>query len=510
MNHIKLDCLIQNEFNYSQQKHFFTFNRAKFLHNIDTFYYSVTLNNDFAKDTSDDDVLYMRRWFNNNRPGQEFDGCNVLNIPGTDEVLLFRDFSFSKYYKNCIEVAEEFDIFIADMVPTSLTPQILVQIRSCSLWLNGVNKAYEKSIAVVKAICKYFNFSIQEVKENRIDYCWHTNYIQRPDLFFEPHRFAEMEVSRFKRVTFQYQLKKIDSQIENDYISMGSRGDKCFVRFYLKSKEVIEQGYKGWFLRLWYFNGLINMYDLYVYERLFLCRNWKKLDYYRLQFYIEFGDDENVKKVCRDLCDSDTVDYAAMKKLADQLTPTVTLVMNIEFQTSRKSTKSYCILENPRNEKYGVEKRIYDYLDNRKMITDYLTNDTLRLVKTGNDSNKARAEYTDFWNRLRNTKQIDVKMSKREEKLTRDYSRKLNKEMVKTRMTNSIVNYSLYSKGINEDDVMDDIVAAVVRLNDNDIEKMRHYKDKRRRLLNKQDFSETMEDASMRYSLIDNDTGEIL
>ena len=32
-----------------------------------------------------------------------------------------------------------------------------------------------------------------------------------------------------------------DDELEKDYIAIGRRGDKCFIRIYLKSKEVVQQ-----------------------------------------------------------------------------------------------------------------------------------------------------------------------------------------------------------------------------------------------------------------------------
>lgn len=504
-----MKCVLQNEFSDEMNEHYFKFTRQKFLHNIDTFYYSVTLGNDFLRNSEDIGLKRMNDYFKQFNL-DSFDLCEPVNIPDCDEQINFRPYTFSGYYKYCLECPDRFDIFIAECVPTDITSQIIVQIRSCALWLMGVNKAFDDSYDVVQKFCKQYGFDIVEVKENRIDYCWHTNYIQRPDIYFSPQNFADMEVSRFKRIGFEYQLKKINNEVECDYIHMGKRSDKCFVRIYHKSKEVVEMGYKSWFFRMWYFNGLISMYDLYVYERLFILHSWKKIDVVRLQFYLEFGSDDFYKKRIKELIEKDTLDYAEINRLANILLPAITIVLNIEFQTTRKSSKSYCIIEYPRNSIYGPCKRIYDYLDNRRMITDYLTHSTLRLVNIKADNNKARAPYTDFWNSLRNTKQVDVKLNKHQVKLTRDYSRNLDKEVIKKRMCNAVVTLSLYSKGINEDDVTSDIIQSMVRLNDNDLEQMRRYKFKKSKLLNNYDFTDMIDSVSVDASLVDTKTGELI
>lgn len=138
--------------------------------------------------------------------------------------------------------------------------------------------------------------------------------------------------------------------------------------------------------------------------------------------------------------------------------------------------------------KYGVCKRIYDYLDNRRMITDYLTHDTLRLVDVTTDSNKSRCDYTNFWKALRRTKQVDVKKSKVPEKLHREYSRKLDYNLMKKRYIHSAISFSLYGKGLNDDDVEKDFLDNLVMLNDNDIHHAMNYKYKRSRQLNQKRF----------------------
>lgn len=98
------------------------------------------------------------------------------------------------------------------------------------------------------------------------------------------------------------------------------------------------------------------------------------------------------------------------------------------------------------------------------MITDYLTHDTLRLVDVTTDSNKSRCDYTNFWKALRRTKQVDVKKSKVPEKLHREYSRKLDYNLMKKRYIHSAISFSLYGKGLNDDDVEKDFLDNLVML----------------------------------------------
>jgi len=507
---------IYKELNKNDLTNWFDFKKGKFLHNIDTFYYSVKLVNDFTRDTDDKACLNVRKFFKDKIDRTGFNSCVPLIIPGLNEQLNIRPFHFAGFYNINIECPELFDIFIADTVPTgedgvSVTSEIIVQIRSYLLWQYGCTKAYEYTAEVVKKICEHFNLMILEFKENRVDYCWHTNYIQNPEKYFRIDNLAKMQVSQYRRVKYEYAFKPND-EYENDYIALGKRSDKCFLRIYLKSKEVVEKGYKPWFFKEWLLNGLINRYDFYVYELAFKKQSWKYVDKARLQFYMEYGSDSEQIKLCAAILSGELEkndDYIA--KLADSLTPRITLITNIEYQTTRRMSKSFNLKPFSNNEDKGEERRIYDYLDNRYLITEYLTHSTFRLVKRENDVNKSRCDYTEFWKALRSCKMVDVKKSPKDLKLIRDYTRNINKEIVKKKMMSSAVTYSLYTKGINEDEVINDVADVLLRLNDNDIYEMRKIKDKRVKQFNNILLKDSLSNLpEKRFTVIETDTGEMI
>ena len=168
--------LIFNELSADEQLNWFDMKEKKFLHNIDTFYYSVKLVNDFTRDSVDKSCLALRDYFNQAIDRTSFDTVVPFNIPGLDMQLNIRPFHFAGFYNINIECPELFDIFIADTVPPgkdnseSVTSEIIVQLRSYLLWQYGATKALEYSYEAVRAICEYFNLWISEVKENRIDW----------------------------------------------------------------------------------------------------------------------------------------------------------------------------------------------------------------------------------------------------------------------------------------------------------------------------------------------------
>jgi len=230
----------------------------------------------------------------------------------------------------------------------------------------------------------------------------------------------------------------------------------------------------------------------------------------RINYYLEYGQNELTKSICQKLLDgTQTMEEDTLQRFADQLTPKVNLIMNVEYQTMRRHTKSYPMIQVRDNSDKGTARRIYDYFDMRQIIIKYLTNDIFRLVEPNGDVNKSRREMCSFWKALRACRLIDVHKMPKHLKFVRQYSRKLNGDLVKTRAINSMVNYGFYMKGLNGDDIMKDAMDTLCRLNDNDIEKALRYKKKRTRQLNGSELPGTVETVAYDYSLVDNSTGEI-
>ena len=229
--------LIEHEFDEKNKDFWFYRKEKKFLHNIDTFYYSVTFYNNFSRDTSDPNAVSFRSWLNDLKlscaEGFEEDLIVVNDLPYIDDITLtYSVRSFAGYYNNCLTVPEYFDIFVADTVPTIDTSHIIVQIRSKPLWLIGPARSFEYSYRIIESIAKRFHLTISEVKENRIDYCWHTNYLSNPEKFFRIDNFSSMQVSSFKDSYYHYKFKP-NNEYESDYVSLGKRGSKCFVHLFI-------------------------------------------------------------------------------------------------------------------------------------------------------------------------------------------------------------------------------------------------------------------------------------
>ena len=521
------DTYVYNEFDEVENTYWFDFKQKKFLHNIDTFYYAVKFKQDFTADSKDARVKDFRRKFE--ALSRQWDDLNSFDasvsffVPGMPDALNYSPFTYAFFYNVKLECPELFDIFFAPKVPHSAdngdsnTCECVVQIRSYMLWMYGVKLAYERSYAYVQAIADYFGLEIDFVQENRVDFCWHSNYLKNPEKFFTPENFYKMRVDRFKDALI-HTSKKGSENFEIDYLAMGKRSQKIFIRIYLKSKEVVEKGYKPWFFKVWLFNGLINRYDMYCYEYAFLKHSWKSLDLGRLQFYAEYGRQKHYVEKCRRiLVQEETMSPDSLHAFADRLTPAVNLIMNVEYQVMRKHTKSYELIPFFDNSDKLTGKRIYDFLDNRKLICDYLTNKVFRLVEPHepgkNDSNKSRRDLCAFWKALRGCRLTDTFVPPDDVGLVRTYTRKLNSEMVKSRAVKAAITYGIYTRGINSDSPLTDCIEALCMLNDNDMHDAYNYKSKKVRQFNANELTDTMENAVKRSSnlmLIDKDTGDII
>lgn len=510
------DCLIFDEFSDSENFQYFDNCKNKFLHNIDTFYYSVKFDADFSGDSTDPKVNLFRRYFNNLHQElyASFDNVIELTFDGVGSLNLL-PYSYSKFYSICLENKDMFDIFIAPKVPKgsgeqSVTCEVIVQIRSYMLWLYGIEQSFEMSYKYIEAIARRFSIPILFTQENRADFAFHSNYLTNPEKFFTLENFYKMRVDHFKGAVFN--TEKVGSEdYLVDYVALGKRGQKCFVRIYLKGKEVVEMGYKPFFFQIWKLHGLINNYDLFCYESAFKRGNWSYMTIARLEFYLLHGKNDFYLNLCKKYiedCSENVHVTDDMIRLADMLTPRNNMIVNVEFQTMRKSSKSYQLLPFRDNSHDPIKKRIYDYFDNMYIIGQYLTKNVLRLVETTGDSNKSRRPDCSFWLKLRNTKMLDCIVPKEDIVLVRDYSRKLTLEVIKRSLLNKSVVHGFYTKGDNTDSPVQDMVNALLTLNDNDVKNAAQYKQKKSRHLNFEEMSGFLNTKSCSFTLINNLTGE--
>lgn len=518
------------------KEYWYSKKNKKFLHNIDTFYYSVVLEDDFTPSSNFANVARVRSMIRSFSACTDIQPFNFLNysdmsyvpinqskVPDNiDLILNYRKGTFARFYDFRLSCPDEFDFFIASNVPYaadqagnntggSVTSNIVVQIRSEMLWRLGVKLAFDRTYGFVQAFCNYYRLKIKEVKENRMDFCWHTNAIVNPAKFFSDEMLQKCMVTTLGRdrdSNVHYRkdvtINKRTDCLDVDYLAMGKRGDKCFLRMYLKSKEVVEEGYKGWFFWYWRENGLISPYDAYCLEEAYKEKRFSYVDIARLKFALEyFPEDLGMDAaVIRQLIDPSkkTYQWDLITKLANRYTPAVTKIYNIEFQTMRKFLKTFSLYHFRDNS--GILERIYDLFDNRQSITEYLTRATFRLVDPSSNADIYRCDFLDFWRRLRGTKMVDAP-SCRGLKAMRVYNSELNLQIRKTRAVRSVSNLALAITNNPDTSIYEDAAELLALLNDNDICNLDLYKRKQVRLNTQDDLPDLFRERGI--SILDND-----
>lgn len=516
-------CNIFQELDENDRTFWFDCKQKKFLHNVDTFYFSVKLAEDFTTRSQDENVLAFRAAIDKLRlqyTEKAYTGEEVqFFVPAMGDYLNVSKLRFV-FYDFCLELPDMFDVFICCKVPgnqneISVTPEILVQIRSEMLWMYGAIESFERCMSWVRGICDLFHLTIFEVKENRTDFCWHSNYLKDPNTFFTKENLDAMRHTYLGKRNNIIYYDKGSSDSDFSYYARGKRGDKTFLRIYNKSMEVIQEGYKAYFLKTWLFHGMINRYDFYVYERAYLHKSWEYVTIARLRFYYEHGTNEEYREQCRHFIEQNYMHgkYSdAMIELAEKLTPPVNVIINVEFQLMRKASKSYDLVQIKDNSAAGPEQRVYDFFDNHRLIVDYLTNNIFRLVEKTGDSNKSRRPNCAFWTALRKAKLDYVPAVPDEAKMKRIYKRQLNYEKLKKSVVHQAVTMGIYQKGVNQDDPMQDVLNALCMMNDNDMKDAKRYKEKKIKQLNKELLADVMPERNYdhEYLLLDRMTGEYI
>lgn len=477
---------IFNEFSVDEQKKYFNLVEKKFYAELDNFYYSIFLN---EKDCSDGieklicDLEDLRECF-------DFKNEDKLDFFGFD----YFPFGY-KCYNNMLSLPECYDVFVCSSLPNDKTPRILVQLRSRYLWLYNPRKCLKTSYQSILSVLKAYNIDVVKVQENRVDYAHHNNAIQNPEKFFDRSK-CRKHCKTKARLYGNHGNPQNDWSL--DYLSVGSRNSKSvFFRVYNKTREVIEQNYKSFFIELWYKNKLISEYDKFCLEYAF---NLKSYDVGvlcgQLHWYIEFGKDDHLKEEFKELYKKyfadnintakmrrnvrkyiethisyDTINYVR-KKVVNVLPP-VTVITNIEFETHRDFYRTFdkSLLQIKNKSKnplervnliYGCRKAFVDYMTTFGNVIAFVTDKNIKL------SDFDDSMYLSFWKRLRSAKWNTKYLPE----LYRSYERNMDIERAKRRIISDAAVLSIHKNGLNNNDATTDFADVFSLLNDNDIHGM--------------------------------------
>lgn len=430
-------CKILREFTGEQQHRYFGISVNKSLHHIDTLYYSVFINEPEEvirlqnEDALPENLLCFIQMLRDMKAYLRANPMAAVDMGELEGVV--KSFSL---YEFCVSRNECFDIFISSYLPNPETPRIVVQLRSRYLVLTGVKQAIEESFAYLKEFLAPFGLFPVCVRENRIDYAFHTNLIQNPYKFFSDDHLMRHLKSNLR--TYAKFGRISDHGIELETLNLGNRkSNNVYFRGYNKCQEIIRMNYKAFFFQRWYDNGLISEFDKYVYEIAYEMRSYRTGCLVgRLRWYLEFGTDKELKEQCRMLLESDHIrsdNTEHLSKSLHNIIPEPTLIFNIEYQTKRKfyTTCAEWLGWHENFETQGSEKKepslpvhvqtirmsdcdpllypLFRILSNAREIVDYLT-EYGNAVSFAEDRTMSKKEFLEegepyqaWWRRIRST-----------------------------------------------------------------------------------------------------------
>lgn len=478
--------MVYQELSEENRQKWFGLTQKKFITHVDTFYYSVKTKGGWG------DQLGARTLVQTLKKLKEDAAKENEPMPFMEDDV-FSDLVIKPYfgfgmYRFGISKEDCFDIFVAENVPNGETNPIVVQLRSQFIWLSGLKNALYESLVYLYGVLARYDVEVSDITENRIDYAYHTNYIQDMLSFFKDENLGQMQVSSYKRWSKEGNF--LGSIMYNDYISLGRRkSNSSFVRIYNKSKEVVELGYKQFFVPIWLENGLISEFDKFVFDQIFNNgqNSWNYKEIARCQFYLQYGREEGIKREIRQLLAFEDSPINAYKKLADLCVPDLTNVVNLEIQTKRKFYYNF-VFEKMDYPKWVpvAEYRMYTILHKLKAIRAFITQHTIRFVKFKGQYREMRHDLrpvADWWARLSACGELDGVNGD----LCRQYQKNYDLKRCKARNLTNLATLSTLLEEWDSEDVsfLDDISDICSHINDNDLVKYSRIRMRKRKELRK-------------------------
>ena len=455
---------ILSEFTEEEQEKYFSRNKNSVRSHIDTLYYTVSIVND-QNYTEDAGMLAMLAELLYNKQRKQTSPAESVDYFGLSVELG----SFSGYeYRLCYP--EMYDIFIARWLPNDDTPRIVVQLRTRSLVLDGPRGAIEKSFDHVVKMLDAYGLRVREVKENRVDYAYHTNIIQNPMKYFNDDMLVK-HLSSTLSIYSKY--GSIGEEITLDTLNLGSRkSNNVYFRCYNKTREVVEKAYKSFFIEKWQKDGLISEYDRYVLEYAYRTASFRSgVLVGKCKWYIEFGKNEERKEQLRALlqkCHVNSDNNHHLEKQIAGVLPPITTIMNVEYQTKRKFYLSFDKQIEDVAKKADAPKhlgRLFGILLLRDAIQKYLTKASVSFVEDKKADPEER-KFCSWWQRIHSCKITDVGDF---DGLIRTRELRSDVEKTKRRIYSGIAHLSILRNcSVEERSFREDIQDALCYFNDND------------------------------------------
>lgn len=490
------------ELSSEDRDYWFSYKEHKTLHHIDTLYYSIKILEErvFEGQMESPEMLRFLKALEDVKCTKQSDMQSDVSFHGFSVEL--KSFSLYSY---CLSENELYDVFIAKTVPTEDTPRIVVQLRTLSLIQNGVMESIMESFERVRQMLSHFGIEVTELNENRIDYAWHMNSIQNVNVFMD-----DTYLKKHLKSNARNGMKHFNPQTyDYNYLAIGNRrSNNIFCRIYDKTREVIEEGYKGFFLDRWLDNGLINRYDYFCLQHAYKRKSYTVgLLVGRIEWYLAFGPSAETKEKLQKLketCDIKSSNSKQIKKVLNEqglvdeeelaldpddvetctvalkgTVPAVTTVLNVEYQTKRAFYNTLDQMINGISIK-GIDpiyERISKVLTCEAAICDYLTSygGTMSFVRdrsvryTSEDLEDHPEEvYMDYWYRLRRTKI----RKKGDPILFRTYAHQSDLKRMESQLLGKIASFGMLLRQNSKEDrtFAQDISDVLCILNDNDLQ----------------------------------------
>ncbi|MBE6645928.1 MAG: hypothetical protein E7612_11270 [Ruminococcaceae bacterium] len=464
---------IFEEFTSEEQEYHFGIKEKAVSHHIDTLYYSVYLKDDKPNVEHDGiiDLLYDLNVFKTQKKANP------------SEEVVFHNLSVSSFgaavggglYGYRLTCEERFDIFISDYLPNEKTPRIQVQLRTYSLILDGLYGAINKSFDALDLMLRAYDISILEVTENRIDYAFHTNLIQKPITMFCDESLSKHLVCSLRDVYKHMWITTQHSELfDLDYFALGSRrSNNVFFRTYAKAKEVVQMNYKAFFFEFWRTRGLISRYDLYVYQTAYEMKSFKTGCLVgRIKWYLENGKNHELKEKLEELlksCNINSENNPYMEKQIKGILPEPTVILNVEFETKRKfyhKCDHFISCYDYKHECSPALHRLYKILDlRREFITKLMT----EVIEFTEDRLDLDSPPMDWWKRLRRVR-IDDQPDKAVLDVWYSYSRGVDEKRSERMFMRNLAQVGILSRNDTRESTFgEDLWDFVTNYNDNDI-----------------------------------------
>ena len=479
---------VYSEFTPEERIEFFDLSRQKVTSHIDTLYYTVSIYKDSNELSENMQALLDRlkvlhsQKASNYSATVDFYGLSVENIRFV-------------HYEHCLRLNENFDIFIASTLPNLHTPRIVVQLRTRSLVLDGAMQAVCKSFRYVERILNDFGLEVDEVKENRIDYAYHTNIMQDPYSYFSDRSLLRRLKTKLRHIrTNEVLVDKVQNvsggKIDLSYISFGERkSNNIFVRIYNKTREVVEKNYKSFFLDKWLTDRLINRYDYYVYSHAYSTASYVTgILIGRIDWYLEYGKNDEIKQELlkvKESCYVKSDNTARIREVVDRYLPPVTLIMNVEFQTKREFYKQSeefvapfvtTFAQSPAYAKAEWDptilmplRRLHILYSLRGDILEYLTSKVLCFV---NNKRTKQEKMCYWWRRIH---ECSIKETgKHILEFWRSHEQGMDLHRTRRDFCSSVARFSIINSGKTDPDerpnFIQDLSDVLCTLNDNDMQ----------------------------------------